>query len=70
MTCFYIYVGVCKFKNGEMVMKFSQVNAEQIRQANEAIETIIKLKKNLAEQRLINRSLGKLFLKEAAAFIY
>lgn len=56
--------------NGEMVMKFSQINAEQIRQANEAIETIVKLKKSLAEQRLINRSLGKLFLKEAAALIY
>lgn len=50
-------------------MKFSQVNAEQIRQANEAIETIVKLKKNLAEQRLINRSLGKLFLKEATVCV-
>lgn len=40
-------------------MKFTQVNEEQIRQAGEAVETIIKLKKILARERLINKVLGK-----------
>lgn len=40
-------------------MKFTQVNQEQIEQANEAIDTIIKLKKMLAGQRLVNKIFGK-----------
>lgn len=40
-------------------MKFTQVNKEQIEQASEAIETIIKLKRVLAGQRLINKVYGK-----------
>lgn len=39
-------------------MKFSQVNEVQIQQANEAVIVIAKLRKKLAEQKLV-----KSFLK-------
>lgn len=40
-------------------MKFTQVNKEQTKQASEAIEIIVKIKRNLAEQRLTNKAFGK-----------
>ena len=43
-------------------MKFSRVNDEQIKQANEATEIIIKLRKVLAKQRLLNRAFGQYIL--------
>lgn len=44
-------------------MKFNQVNKEQIRQANEAVETIVKLRRILATQRLIKRAFGQYFIE-------
>lgn len=48
-------------------MKFTQVNEEQIKQANDVSETIIKLKRILAEQRLFNKAFGKYFLEQKSA---
>lgn len=49
-------------------MKFTQVNnelaGEQIKQVNDVTETIIKLKRVLAEQRLFNKAFGKYFLEQ------
>lgn len=38
-------------------MKFNQVNEEQIKQANEALDVILKLRKALAKQKLVRNFL-------------
>lgn len=38
-------------------MKFNQINVEQIKQADEALEVILKLRKALAKQKLVKNFL-------------
>lgn len=46
-----------------VLMKFQNVNEAQIKQAEEACETICKLRKSLAKQRLINRLFGHNYIE-------
>ena len=50
-------------------MKFSQVNEYQVKQANEALETIRQLKGALAKQRLVNKAFGKYFFEQRPAVV-
>lgn len=49
-------------------MKFTQVTKEQVEQAGEALDAIIKLKRALAQQRLTNKSFVKDFIGSRLSF--